>query len=39
VSRCDVEVYPDTDGCRPDYGCVLRVRNTTETTEFVCLPR
>ena len=38
LSRCDVEVYPETDGCRPGYACVERARNTTDVTEFVCLP-
>jgi hypothetical protein len=38
LSRCDVDAYPETDGCRPEYDCVERARNTTEVTEFVCLP-
>jgi hypothetical protein len=38
VSRCDLGYYPLTDGCRPNYACVERYRNTGEVTEFVCLP-
>jgi hypothetical protein len=38
VSRCDIDIYPWTDGCRPGYYCVERERNGTGVSEFVCLP-
>ncbi|MCP4807988.1 MAG: extensin family protein [Proteobacteria bacterium] len=39
LSRCDFGAYPDTQGCRQDYGCV-EVARANEPTTIVpaCLP-
>lgn len=39
LARCDFAFWPQSDGCRPGYGCVVQARaNEPETETFVCLP-
>ena len=37
-SRCDYEIYPYTEGCRPEYSCVPWQRIGTTTAELTCVP-
>ena len=39
LARCDNDLFPETEGCAPGYGCVLAERYLhPETSKYVCWP-